>query len=135
MAKRILSISYDASLLWTRQLMLQQLGYNVVSVEGFVAAIEACEAPNVDFDLAILGHTIPAKDKERIILHFRQHHNSPILALLRPHEGAIQNADRSIDPEPEKLIEAVREILSKIHSVQAFSGAAKSIHWVPPEEN
>jgi len=26
MAKRILFISYDPSLLWTRQLMLQQLG-------------------------------------------------------------------------------------------------------------
>jgi len=111
MAKRILSISYDPSLLWTRQLMLQQLGYEVVSVEGFVAAIEACEAPTVNFDLLILGHTIPAKDKEPIISHFRQHCNSPILALLRPHEGAMQNADRSVDPEPEKLIAAVREML------------------------
>jgi len=112
MAKRILSISYDQSLLWTRQLMLQQLGYNVVSAEGFVAAVEACETPNVNFDLAILGHSVPAKDKERIISHFRQHSNSPVPALLRPHEGPMQNADRSIDPEPEKLIEAVREILS-----------------------
>jgi len=112
MAKRILSISYDASLLWTRQLMLQQMGYQVVSAEGFVAALEACEAPMVNFDLAILGHSIPAKDKERIISHFRQHCKAPILALLRPHEGAMQNADRSIDPEPEKLIAAVREILS-----------------------
>lgn len=112
MAKRILSISYDQSLIWTRQLMLQQLGYNVVSAEGFIAAIEACEAPDVNFDLMILGHSIPAKDKERIISHFRQRCTSPILALLRPHEGAMRNADRSIDPEPEKLIAAVREILS-----------------------
>jgi DNA-binding response OmpR family regulator len=112
MSKRILSISYDASLLWTRQLMLQQMGYKVISAEGFVAALEACEMPNVKFDLAILGHSIPAKDRERIISHFRQHCNSPILALLRPHEGATESADRSIDPEPEKLIAAVREILS-----------------------
>lgn len=91
--------------------MLQQLGYDVVSIEGFVAAIEACEAPNVNFDLLILGHTIPAKDEEPIISDFRQHCNSPTLALLRPHEGAMQNADRSIDPEPEKLIAAVREML------------------------
>ena len=108
----ILSISYDASLLWTRQLMLQQLGHNVVSAEGFVAALEASEAPNVEFDIAILGHSIPAKDKERIITHFRQRCKSPILALLRPHEAAVQGADRSIDPEPEGLIAAVREMLS-----------------------
>ena len=94
MAKRILSISYDRSLLWTRQLMLQHLGYDVVSVEGFVAAIEVCEAPTLNFDLAILGHSIPAKDKEQIISHFKQHCDSPILALLRPHEGAMQT-DRS----------------------------------------
>lgn len=89
-----------------------QLGYEVVSGEGFVAAMEACDAPNLDFDLAILGHSIPAKNKERIISHFRQRSNSPILALLRAHEGAMQTAERSIDPEPEKLIAAVREILS-----------------------
>ena len=110
-AKSILSISYDPSLLWTRQQMLQQLGYSVVSVEGFVAGMEACEAPNLNFDLLILGHSMPTKDRERIIAHFRQNCNAPILALLRPHEGAMQNADRSIDPEPDKLIEAVREIL------------------------
>lgn len=112
MAKRILSISYDSSLLWTRQLMLQQMGYEVRSAEGFVAALEACKGPNLDFDLAILGHSIPARDKERIISHFRRRSKSPILALLRPHEGAMQNADRSIDPEPENLIAAVREMLS-----------------------
>ena len=50
--------------------MVQQLGYVVVSIEGFVAAIEACEAPTVNFDFLILGHSIPAKDKERIISHF-----------------------------------------------------------------
>ena len=112
MVKRILSISYDGSLLWTRQLMLQQMGYQVISAEGFVAALEACETPNLNFDLAILGHSIPLKDKERIISYFRQRYDSPILALLRPHEGAMENADRSIDPEPEKLIAAVRELLS-----------------------
>ena len=112
MPKTILSISYDPALLWTRELMLQQLGYSVVSVEGFVAALEACEAPNKNFDLAILGHSIPAKDKERIISHFKQHRDAPILALLRPHEGALPSATRSVDAEPEKLIAAVREILA-----------------------
>ena len=91
--------------------MLQQLGYSVVSAEGFIAAIEACE-PNCNFDLLILGHTVPVKDKERIISHFKQHCDAKILALLRPHEGATQSADRSIHPEPEKLIAAVHEMLS-----------------------
>jgi DNA-binding response OmpR family regulator len=87
------------------------MGYDVVSAEGFLAALEASEAPNLNFDLVILGHTVPAKDKAGIILHLRQRCKTPILALLRPHEGAIPHANRSIDPEPEKLIAAVREIL------------------------
>jgi DNA-binding response OmpR family regulator len=112
MTKRILSISYDRSLLMTRQLMLQQMGFEVVSGEGFVAALEACEASDAEFDLAILGHSIPAKDKERIISHFRQHCDAPVLALLRPHESALDSANRSIEAEPENLIAAVREMLS-----------------------
>jgi DNA-binding response OmpR family regulator len=112
MAKRILSISYDPSLLWTRQLLLKQMGFEVISREGFVAALEACEAADANFDLAILGHSIPAKDKEQIISHFRQHCDAPILVLLRPHEGAIGSANRSIEAEPEYLIAAVREMLS-----------------------
>lgn len=87
------------------------MGYDVVSAEGFVAAVEACKAPTVNFDLAILGHSVPAKDKEQIISHFRQRCRAPVLALLRAHEAAMEGADRSIQPEPDILIAAVREIL------------------------
>ena len=47
MAKRILSISYDRALLWTRQMLLEQLGYDVVSAEGFSQAWEAAEKAEV----------------------------------------------------------------------------------------
>jgi DNA-binding response OmpR family regulator len=42
MKPRILSISYDLPLLRTRQLMLTQEGYDVVSAEGFAEALEHC---------------------------------------------------------------------------------------------
>jgi CheY-like chemotaxis protein len=86
MAKRILSISYDKALLLTRQLLLTELGYEVVSAEGFAEAWEKCEDLE-PFDLVIIGHSIPPKDKERIIEHLKKHCDSPVLALLRPYEA------------------------------------------------
>jgi DNA-binding response OmpR family regulator len=108
---RILSISYDASLLFTRQLLLQQKGYEVISAEGFAQAWEVCETEGRTFDLVILGHSIPPKDKEGIITHLREHCDAPILALLRPHESPVKSATRSVDADAEKFIAAVRQML------------------------
>jgi DNA-binding response OmpR family regulator len=91
---RILSISYDASLLFTRKLLLEQMGYEVISAEGFAQAWEACEE-GANFDLIILGHSIPAKDKEKIIAHLKEHCDSPILALLRSNETSVKGATQS----------------------------------------
>jgi DNA-binding response OmpR family regulator len=111
MAKRILSISYDRSLLWTRQLLLEQLGYEVVSAEGFAQAWDTADDKN-SFDLIILGHSIPPKDKAAIVQHMRTSSSAPILALLRPHESPVPEAARSIDAgDPGGFLNSVREML------------------------
>ncbi len=69
MAKRILSISYDPSLLLTRQLLLQQMSHEVRSAEGFAKAWEIRREQAGRFDLIILGHSVPHSDKEPIIAH------------------------------------------------------------------
>ena len=96
MRPRILSISYDLTLLQTREIMLNQAGYEVVSAEGFAEAIEHCSG---NFDLIIVGHSIPQKDKRAIIgeLH-RQGCNAPVLSLLRSGEHRIPEAARAIEP-------------------------------------
>lgn len=63
MSKRILSVSYDASLLATRRMLLEQKGYEVTSALGFSEAIECCKRSG--FDLFILGHSIIKKVKWR----------------------------------------------------------------------
>jgi CheY-like chemotaxis protein len=93
--------------------MLRQLGYEVVSALGFAEAWEACEAPDANFDLVLLGHTIPTKDKEQMIAHLRQHGAGLILAVLRPHEGALQSADRSVVSDADDLVAAVRGMLGE----------------------
>jgi DNA-binding response OmpR family regulator len=112
MSKRILSISYDRALLWTRELLLEQLGYEVVSAEGFAQAWEAAENGKSHFDLIILGHSIPPKDKNVIVRRMRDSCSCPILALLRPYESAVPEAALSIDAgDPQAFLQAVREML------------------------
>ncbi len=108
---KILSISYDVSLLLTRKLLLEQMGFEVVSAERFEVACDACEAENEKFDLVVLGHSIPRQDKERIITGVRQKCRSPILALLMPHESSVRGADRSVDADPNVFLATVREML------------------------
>lgn len=45
MEKHILSVSYDQPLLVTRQLILEQAGYDVSSAFGFAEAMEVCKDP------------------------------------------------------------------------------------------
>ena len=114
MAKRILSISYDRALLWTRQQLLEQLGYNVVSAEGFAQAWDAADNKKDRFDLIILGHSIPPNDKKAIVTHMRDSCDCPILALLRPYEAPVSEAALSIDAgDPNAFLSAVRNMLNR----------------------
>ena len=114
MSKRILSISYDRALLWTRQLLLEQLGYNVVSAEGFAQAWEATDTKRDHFDVIILGHSIPPNDKKAIVAHLRDSCDCPILALLRPYEAPVSEATMSIDAaDPNAFLSAVRKMLDR----------------------
>jgi DNA-binding response OmpR family regulator len=107
---RILSISYSPSLLQTRELLLEQMGHTVVSAEGCVTATEICETDQ-GFDLIILGHTVPHKDKLEIIRKCGKSCTCPILALLRPHETVVEGAARSIESDdPKAFVAAIHEL-------------------------
>ena len=109
---RILSISYDSSLLYTRQAMLEMAGYEVVSAVGFAEAIEQCSG---EFDLIIMGHSIPQKDKRAIIATLHQHGCvAPLLSLLRQGEHKIPEAVHAVDPHhPDELLNAVKWMLAE----------------------
>src|SRR3954471_16451301 len=96
MNPHILSVSYDESLLRTREMLLRREGYVVTSALGFTEAVESCE--NGHFSLFILGHSIPDKDKRELIRVFRSNCKSPVLALKRHGEDAPDDADAHADP-------------------------------------
>jgi CheY-like chemotaxis protein len=114
---QILSVSYDTVLLHTRQMLLEASGYSVTSAEGYVDAIKKCRAR--EYDLLIIGHSIPHADKESIIAELHQHCPAPVLALLRPNEPTLVGATESIEVgKPNMLVEAVARILRSPEGTQ-----------------
>ena len=110
MAKRILSVSYDESLLATRQLLLAYRGYVVTSTLGFMDAIE--QSKTNSFDLFILGHSIPISDKQELIRTFRQYCSAPILSLDRAGESDVNSDFHVAANDPEQFLKKVAEVVS-----------------------
>jgi|SRR5689334_21861591 DNA-binding NtrC family response regulator len=110
MSKRILSVSYDVSLLATRGMLLEQRGYSVTSALGFSQAIARCRASG--FDLFILGHSIPDTDKLELIETFRENCPAPILSLERHGEERVPSDFHASPDDPERLMKTVDRILA-----------------------
>ncbi len=109
---QIISVSYDETLLRTRQLMLQSSGHQVTSALGFNEAKEQCSRTA---DLVIIGHSIPKKDKLDLIAAFRASNPKGVfIALTRVGEDRLKEVDHYINPgEPEDLLRAVDRIVNK----------------------
>ncbi len=114
MKKRILSISYDEALLTMREILLEREGYDVTSAYGFVAAMEICIACD-GFDLIVMGHTIPPKDKIALMESLRPRCPAPLLSIARTDDPPLEQADFTIKPNerPEALLVAVRMALEE----------------------
>ena len=112
MKKHILSISYDQPLLVTRQLILEQAGFDVSSAFGFAEALEICQT-RYDFDLILMGHSMPQKDKTALVAALRSKCKAPLLSILRRGDLPIPEADYSVgaDDGPVALLFAVKEAL------------------------
>lgn len=114
---RIFSVSYDSTLLRTRELLLRQLGHSVTSAEGLAQAVEVCEREPGKFDLMVLGHSIPQEDKQAIIRYCGQTCHSSVLALTLVNEPPVPEAARSVDPtDTRAFLAAVQELLRKDRS-------------------
>ena len=109
---RILSISYDETLLLTRDLLLKSEGHDVVSALGFHRGSEACRRGG--FDLFILGHSIPRDDKVDLIQLFRD--NNPgalIIALTRANESRLNEVDLYLNPgDPTELLRGLAFLIN-----------------------
>lgn len=108
----ILSVSYDEALLRTREMLLRREGYIVTSALGFTEGIEECKKTR--FDLFVLGHSIPDKDKRELIRVFHTECDAPVLALHRHGENTPEEADADAYPDDiEGFLNAVKKLLMR----------------------
>jgi DNA-binding response OmpR family regulator len=90
-------------------MVLEPHGFEVVSAEGFIQALEKCKAG--DYDLLIMGHSIPNADKEALIRETQKHCKAPVLSLQRHDESIPEGATEEVDPtRPDLLLEAVKRL-------------------------
>lgn len=111
-APSVLSISYDESLLRTRERILKAAGFDVTSALGFTEASAHCGKSS--FDLVIIGHSLPRSDKAALVQEIRRHNHTRILGLRRQGEELLTGVDHSVDSfSVDALLEAVRAVLRK----------------------
>jgi hypothetical protein len=79
--KIVLCVSWNPSLASTRERLLAQAGYRVISALGEEETASRCRTKA---DLLVLGHSVPRDKKEAVIKCFREHSQAPILSPLRP---------------------------------------------------
>jgi PleD family two-component response regulator len=111
MAKRILSLATDSSLLTLRAMILQAAGYEVHSATNLLQVIEAYHSG--DFDLILIGHTINEKEKRRIATKLRELGTNGSVLELCLISPEIPNVDYwIIESGPEVLLDKIQEILA-----------------------
>jgi DNA-binding response OmpR family regulator len=108
----ILSISYDEMLLRTRDLLLSDAGHVVTSAFGYHEGIDQSAAG--DFDMVIIGHSIPHKDKLDFIAKFRESNpQAAVIALTRAGEPKVHEVDYYVNPgDPEELLRSIAWIIN-----------------------
>jgi CheY-like chemotaxis protein len=108
----ILSVSYDGTLLKTRQLILESAGYAVKSVRTLKHALALCKS-STQFDLLIVGHSIPQPEKQELMEAFRVKRPAvPVVALKKGGEETVRGADLWIEPRPTVLLTTVAKLTS-----------------------
>ncbi|HTK94679.1 MAG TPA: hypothetical protein VL382_03505 [Terriglobales bacterium] len=108
--RRILSIAYDKALRETRHLLLQSGGYEVTSIGTRTHAVELCRRG--DFDLVIVGTSVPQAEKVSILREIRSVCAAPVLVLRSPGESTLPDVNYDLAPGegPAPFLAAVDEI-------------------------
>lgn len=112
-------------LLATRRQVLERLGLTVVSAASAEEALQ--QIPAVQFDLAILCHSIPSDRRRQVAAALRKANPAaPILLVARGSPGlAIDEGsaiDAVVDPHPERLTETLRRLLHLKERSRAVQG-------------
>jgi DNA-binding response OmpR family regulator len=109
----ILSVSSYQSLLQTREWVLKQAGFDVISARNFTEAISHCR--NRAFNVVIMCDSLPLQQKQVLIDAARKHRHTHVIALFMRGDRLLAGVDYALEAlqGPEKLIEIIRAALKK----------------------
>ena len=108
--KHILNLSPVENLRRTRELMLEEAGFNVTSAAGLRDAEYMCK--RASFDLIIIGQNYEGDEKRSIATALRTvAPATPILELCRISPEIPSPEHVLYHPSPEDIVEAARTIL------------------------
>ena len=116
MAASILQIAYTSTLLQTRQMILEQNGYKVVSAlgndQGIASASTGC------FDVIMVGFSERHSTRKEVIRRLRQcAPNIPVVVLLAHEYERFPDADfATLSEDPNKWLGAVADCVKSHRS-------------------
>jgi DNA-binding NtrC family response regulator len=107
-----LSVGRDPLLLQTRSQVLRSDGYTVSSTLSAEQALQQFKAG--DFDIVILCHSIPARERERLADAIHGHSpNTPVVVVAAGFSGKDRAVDAVIENEPATLLQELPRLLRK----------------------
>jgi DNA-binding NtrC family response regulator len=112
--RKVLAVSYDKALLDTRRMILELHGFSVTTALGWDEALHMAGRAG-DFDLVVIGSSIPRSDKEKLLAAVKRNSHVKVLSIRQPGDPPIPRADYSIDTlyDPQALVEVVRQMTGK----------------------
>ncbi len=116
MPSRVLSVSYERTLLETRAMILRQHGFAVSSVDNLSDALSICGKES--FDAAVIGHSIGVAERRQISATVRETSPGVFVVALRSNFGDnVSFADTAVDAfRPEELVAALDDNLRETKS-------------------
>lgn len=109
-ARKILNVAYDPALCKTREMLLREAGYKVVTAMGNQAGMK--KAKTGKFDLFIVGHADLREQLEMVHWLKENYARKPVLALRRSRYQQLNDADCVADvDDPKEWLQSVEECL------------------------
>jgi DNA-binding NtrC family response regulator len=108
----LLAVGLDSTLLATQRPIWQSAGYLITDTESIREAILHINARN--FDLVLLGHSIPTESRERLTFLIRASSSRiPVVCVSPSSSHHDRFADATIREEPDSLLRGIQELLAK----------------------
>jgi DNA-binding response OmpR family regulator len=104
-----LAVGPDPLLLETRGQVPRNAGYTVVSALSVEQALQSFVS--VDFDIIILCHSIPVRERERLTYAIRRHSPNTRVVVIAGRLSALDSfSDAALDNDPEILLQEIPRI-------------------------